>query len=100
MYPRDGPFVPGELPEDKKEVSEKDITTGLNQTVVSAIKPSHTGDFMLKITEEPFLQRDLGFQDGLVLGLRRPTGVGQVGLRHGGGDSSTARYNSEVEEEL
>lgn len=27
---------------------------------------------MLEVTEEPFFQRDLGSQDGLVLGLRRP----------------------------
>lgn len=96
MYPRDGPFVPGELPDDRKQVSEKGITTGLNQTVVSGIEASHTGDFMLKITEEPFLQRDLGFQDGLVLGLRRPTGIFEVGLRHLEGDGDTVGYNSEV----
>lgn len=27
---------------------------------------------MLEVTEKPFFQWDLGFQDGLVLGLRRP----------------------------
>lgn len=48
------------------------------------IPQSHTGNLMLEVTEESFLQGDLGFQYGLILGLRWPARLIELesGLRH------------------
>lgn len=42
----------------------------------------HTSDLMLKVTEKALFQRDLRLENGLILGLRGPTGIAYVGLRH------------------
>lgn len=72
------PSVPGALQEEQASDSSllkrgKSIGNQLDQL-------NHTSDLMLKIAEEPFLQRDFGLENGLVLGLRGPTS--RVKLRH------------------
>lgn len=37
---------------------------------------------MLKVTEKALFQRDLRFENGLILGLRGPTGITNLSLRH------------------
>lgn len=38
---------------------------------------------MLEVAEEPFLERDLGSQDGLALGLGQPTRLLELRCGHG-----------------
>lgn len=38
---------------------------------------------MLEVAEEPFLERDLGSQDGLALGLGQPARLFELGYGHG-----------------
>lgn len=46
---------------------------------------------MLKIAEEPFLQGNFGLENGLILGLRGPTGRIKLRHRHDGDDLDEGR---------
>lgn len=43
----------------------------------------HTGDFMLEVPEEPFLQGDIRLRDNLIIG-GEPANLLDFRLRHGG----------------